>query len=266
MINNRRMIVATLLCLASLCISASASALTIVTSNLYAGNQRAERATQRLLRSDPDVLVVLEYTGYNLAQDRLAEYRAVARFAAPNAHGIAVYVRSGIEAVGTVIASPVSGPCAMPIATVRLNSSTAPITLIALHAPPPLRACNNMTGPTVTAVQQWLSEGRLQHDIGVGVRGDMTIVAGDLNSFPRSSWIRDFARLGFEDAGDGAGTMYSGTWSPYAAIPKVIRIDYVFVPTQLEVTEARTFRVPGSDHKGILLSVAALPVSASATE
>jgi endonuclease/exonuclease/phosphatase (EEP) superfamily protein YafD len=102
-----------------------------------------------------------------------------------------------------------------------------------------------------------------QHDMverlldAVGAETDPVIVAGDLNLTDRSSAYRllgsamhDAMRTGWW----AASTYRYGLWRELS-----LRIDHLFVPSDWCAVDAKTFGVPGSDHRGIESTVGPCP-------
>jgi endonuclease/exonuclease/phosphatase (EEP) superfamily protein YafD len=119
-------------------------------------------------------------------------------------------------------------------------------------------------GVTVTAVHpvapvadrehRWREElGLIQAALG-GTSGPQ-LAAGDFNASRDHGPFRALLRSGFVDCADAARRRsWPGfTWPADRRYPPLMRLDHVLAPRDgAAVHEARTIRVPGSDHEGVL--------------
>ena len=83
-----------------------------------------------------------------------------------------------------------------------------------------------------------------------------TLLIGDLNS---SYWHPDFRRLldaGFVDANAAAGSGFSTSWPTDWWIPPFVRLDHALTTGGLVSTDVYDLDVPGSDHRGLVVTVA----------
>jgi endonuclease/exonuclease/phosphatase (EEP) superfamily protein YafD len=222
---------------------------TIVALNLF-GSNRNSRALDPVLKSRADILALVEWNGNPQLRAKLADYTFRVDLPQSGAGGIAILTRD-ISAHGSIITNPLSGPCAMPLASISFAVGDKEITIIAVHAPPPVRSCGRTNAETIAAIQDWISNGRLNRSIGSGTATDYLIISGDLNALPSSSAIRTFEQLGMVDTATHSNQVAKGTWSPFGIIPRLARIDYIFVPESFTIVEAKTIRIPGSDHRGV---------------
>ncbi|MCP3924438.1 MAG: hypothetical protein GY714_17840 [Desulfobacterales bacterium] len=89
-------------------------------------------------------------------------------------------------------------------------------------------------------ISNWVKDGKLQRDIGVGKKDDLVIIAGDLNSTWFQSSIKDLMNTGLIDAYREANWRPGPTWSLFKWFPSLLRIDYIFVSSNLFVKNAWT--------------------------
>jgi endonuclease/exonuclease/phosphatase (EEP) superfamily protein YafD len=83
-----------------------------------------------------------------------------------------------------------------------------------------------------------------------------TLLVGDLNS---SYWHPDFRRLldvGFVDAHAAAGSGFSTSWPRNWSVPPFVRLDHALTTGGLVSTDVVDLDVPGSDHRGLVVTVA----------
>lgn len=232
--------------------------LKIVSANLSLDNKQPLKATQALIQESPDIVILLEWTGLN-ADARLLQtqgYTFIVNEPRRGTRGIALLAKAGLSAVGGLIEPPVRGPCAMPFGIMVFTLEGQDIALIGIHAPPPIEACEDTTRPTLQAIQTWIKDGRLAIDKKPATTGHRVILAGDFNARPSDKTMRRFVDRGLIDTSSKSNALYEPTWSPYESGPRLIRIDYVFVPKDFIVLGHRVIRLPGSDHAAVAAEIA----------
>jgi endonuclease/exonuclease/phosphatase family metal-dependent hydrolase len=167
--------------------------------------------------------------------------------------GLCVLSRRGWILEGAVLASPISGPCQMPLATVRVKVRDRWISLLAIHAPPPVPRCKRSNGPTLARIASWVAGGVFNRSVGRCRKGDPAVILGDFNALPFFPAVRAFREAGLVDAFASTNWRFGPTWGPHPWLPALARIDYIMVSELLHVESARTHPLPGSDHR--MLSV-----------
>ncbi|HXV78066.1 MAG TPA: endonuclease/exonuclease/phosphatase family protein [Candidatus Polarisedimenticolaceae bacterium] len=235
--------------------------LRVAVANLAYDNDRALELTAVLRRIDPDVLVALEWTGSNLDLDTIAasERRIALDARRPAPHGVLVLTRRGLAGEVALAPSPVPGPCAMPVATLRLPRGDRFVSLLGVHAPPPLPECEATNEPTLRYLADQIDAGRLRRPIGAAATSDPLILAGDLNATPGSPGITRLRR-GLLDAQRHRSWLPAGTWLPRDG-PRLSfeRIDYVLLAREIPLEGAWTVDLPGSDHRALVVDIGPLP-------
>jgi endonuclease/exonuclease/phosphatase (EEP) superfamily protein YafD len=117
---------------------------------------------------------------------------------------------------------------------------------------------------TVTVVHPaapvgWQDE-RWQRDLEI-IRSELAgtagphLVAGDFNASRDHRVFRDILRAGFVDCADAAGQRHwpGFTWPADRRYPPLMRLDHVLgSEAGCVVHQARTMRIPGTDHRGVL--------------
>lgn len=131
------------------------------------------------------------------------------------------------------------------------DTADGPVRIILVHPPPP-----------VFSPDIWLDEIKAIGSIEHGE--DPLLVLGDFNA----SYFHPPFRHGVNDAGllDALAARSRGlemTWPSDEGVPPFVTLDHVLVNDQLAVTDARSFDIPGSDHRGVLATVA---IAASSDE
>lgn len=231
--------------------------LRLCAANINYSNTRTDEVSQALLSTGADVFVITEWRGDNLIPEAFARrgYRFVVDMPRKGTHGIGVIVRKGLHAWGQTVASPVDGPCSMPLATLRLRQSVSEVTILGIHTPPPVPGCKSKTDPTIRGISQWVAQGRLKKAVGTGREGDPVLMAGDFNAFSFNPELRGLLSSGMVDTYSEAGAGYGPTWRPFDWLPPLFRIDYIFAPEGTEVAGAYRIALPGSDHSAVVSDV-----------
>lgn len=224
------------------------------TINLNYENKSPSEVSKSLIKTDSDILVILEWQGKNLDLKRLKEagYKVFLNKPQIGTHGICIIGKNSRNIHVSLIESPVKGPCPIPIATARFKMNNRDITLLGIHVPPPVSACEKTTIPTIQEICSWIEKGVLNQNIGVGKKGDVVIIAGDLNMFSFHPQMSCFEESGLQDIVEEGSWRLNPTWSPKGLLPAMLRIDYIFVSSLFEVTDSYNFTVPASDHRGVI--------------
>jgi endonuclease/exonuclease/phosphatase (EEP) superfamily protein YafD len=82
------------------------------------------------------------------------------------------------------------------------------------------------------------------------------IMAGDFNAVDDHGPMLALRRLGLKSATDVAGAGWLPTWPANRTIPPLIPIDHVMISAQLTATSVRPFAVDGTDHLGLITTLA----------
>lgn len=231
-----------------------AEQLRLVTANVYHSNRAPEDVGVVLARIVPDVVMVLEWRGDNadLAPLRRIGLELIVEDHRSGMGGIAVLARRGLVQDAAIVASPVDGPCANPIATLRLIHRGAELNVLGIHAPPPVAVCEQTNTPTLEAVAAWFEGGKINASVGAAAAGLPTVVAGDLNAFPFWPGLRALRRAGLADTYARARWGLGPTWPARGITPPFARIDYVLVPEWFDIGDSWSLTLPGSDHRAVV--------------
>jgi endonuclease/exonuclease/phosphatase (EEP) superfamily protein YafD len=84
---------------------------------------------------------------------------------------------------------------------------------------------------------------------------DCVIVAGDLNSTTDMRPFRALLRNGYRDAAEQSGAGFKPTFPASWRLPPFMAIDHVLT-RNCTATSLRTLELPGSDHRGLVVTVA----------
>ena len=82
------------------------------------------------------------------------------------------------------------------------------------------------------------------------------VVAGDFNAVDDHGPMQDLYRLGLESATDLVGAGWLPTYPADRPFPPLLPIDHVLVDDQLTATSIHTVRIAGTDHLGLLTTIA----------
>ncbi len=213
----------------------------IAAVNLLYTNERIDDVARDLASRDLDVIVFSEYT---------AEHQRVLRSSELSDEFEFQIDRAGLYAGGTAVwsRSPVrvdEHPDTVNYSLdLTIDRADGPIRLIALHTPTP-----------VHDFDAWLHDLELAGNLGR--TGDTpTAIVGDFNA---SFWHPAFRELlddGYTDAHIANGRGFSVSWPTGRTLPPFVRLDHALTTDGLVATSVNDFAVPGSDHRGFVVSVA----------
>ena len=121
----------------------------------------------------------------------------------------------------------------------------SPVRLIAAHP------CNPFCGNGLFASDHALLRASVQANLVYPL-----VVAGDLNATSDHAPLQALHQDGMRDAADLVGTGWQPTYPANRAVPPLIAIDHILVDDQLTATALTRLRVSGTDHLGLLATVA----------
>lgn len=243
--------------------TAGGTSLRIATANLSFENGSPADATRVFTKLDLDVLVVQEWTGTNLEIEVLHGISMVPILDEPRdgTHGWLILARKPLQVQASLLPAPVEGPCRLPLVSMRVLSNTGAVSILGVHAPPPIRECANTTAPTLQMVASWVTQGKVAEKVGVTEEDDPVIVLGDLNALPQSRGLRTLLRQGLTDAYSRTHWRPGPTYAPVRLCPAMFRIDYLLVPGEMTVRDSWNLSIPGSDHRLVMAEIEITQVS-----
>mgnify|MGYP001041920701 CR=1 FL=1 len=222
----------------------SPATLTLLHSNILAGNRDVTRLLAHIEREAPDLVFVQELTPEHVGQLESLSTRLPYRLLAPrdDAWGVGAWSRYPFVAA-EVLETP---PRGLPSLRLEIDQGGTPLSIFSTHPVTPIgnngfADRNRQLAAIANAVNQ-----------GNGP----TIVAGDLNTTPWGAHYRAFeAATGLRNAQAGHGIKPSWPlFLPIAMIP----IDHVLLSSDLAAVEVRTLSSVGSDHLPLLVRIAPL--------
>jgi endonuclease/exonuclease/phosphatase (EEP) superfamily protein YafD len=219
---------------------ADAVGLRVASVNLLYRNERIDEVADTLADLAPDVIVFSEYTAEHQAALQRSELADAYLYRIDRsgqlAGGVAVWSRAPVivgehpDTYNYSLDLTVDGPDG----TVRI---------VALHAPTPLKSFDDWRRDLGTAAA-----------IGRDASGPTTVI-GDFNA---SYWHPDFRRMldaGLVDAHTALGKGFSTSWPTDRLLPPFVRLDHALTTPDLVSTNIADFEVPGSDHRGVIVTV-----------
>ncbi|TFH14191.1 MAG: endonuclease/exonuclease/phosphatase family protein [Acidimicrobiales bacterium] len=218
-----------------------ATGLRVAALNLLYTNNRSGAVAEKLTTLSPDVIVFSEYTTSHQAilqaSDLADDYPYRIDRIAPGGVGIAVWSRDA----SIVEEYPDTYNHSLDVI---VEGPDGDIRIVALHVPTPFNSFENWQRDLHTV-------GRIGRDAATP-----TLVVGDLNA---SYWHPDFRDLldtGFVDAHIANGEGFSTSWPTDMVVPPFVRLDHALTTGGLVSTDVVDFEIPGSDHRGFVVTVA----------
>ncbi|MET0789666.1 MAG: endonuclease/exonuclease/phosphatase family protein [Cellulomonas sp.] len=137
---------------------------------------------------------------------------------------------------------------------------SAPLDLVAVHPSPPYQEDG----------AKWIDDWHLIHDHLMRAYGGSAdhpvLVVGDFNATRDHAPMRDLEEMGFRDAGEQLNQGLVATWPANwkqrrlgLPIPTLLGLDHVLTSGGLVPTEVLVSDAAGSDHRGVIATVAAPP-------
>ena len=223
---------------------AGAVGLRVASVNLLYSNDRIDDVVSTLRDLAPDVIVFNEYTAEHqsalqasdLADDYPNRIDRTDRYAG----GIALWSREPV-AIGE---HPDTYNHSLDVS---VDGPDGDVRVVAMHVPTPLISFEDWQRDLATAAR-----------IGSDATSP-TLVVGDLNA---SYWHPDFRELldaGLVDAHIAHGKGFSASWPTDKIVPAFVRLDHALTTDGLVSTDVADFEIPGSDHRGFVVTVAPTP-------
>jgi Endonuclease/Exonuclease/phosphatase family len=224
---------------------ARSEAFTIAHANMLFTNRRHARdAVVSVLATEADVLALSEVTSRHVLAFKMLDlderYPHRITKAARDSHGLAVWSKLPLDGVS------VEPMIRRPGLVANVGAPSGVVRIVLAHPDPPMK-------------WRWLKvwEPSLRRIDAVGSSpGPPTVVVADLNA---ARWHPPFRRLldgRWRDAHEQVGRGMSASWPTLGLFPRFVRLDHALVDESLDVLDVVDFKVPGSDHRGFVVSIA----------
>ncbi len=213
----------------------------VLSENLMLGEADPEAVVANAQAAD--VLVVVEVT--QAAADGLQQYGIGRRFpyeaggTLPDhgAHGTRIYSRFPISSSGPLT------PAAENNWLARVDvPDLGPVAVVAVH---PVRP--------IVGDSRWWTE---QEMLVAALPQQRAIAAGDFNAVDSHPSLRQLRESGVRGADEIVGAGWQPTFPAQGGVPPLIMIDHILLSPDLTATAFRTVVIDGSDHRGVLATIA----------
>jgi endonuclease/exonuclease/phosphatase (EEP) superfamily protein YafD len=233
------------------------NAIRIIAANLNFENPYHKQITKLLAELNADMLVILEFTGYNLDLSYFESrgYKIALKKPINSPHGICTITKTNLEVESELIEIPYKSPCQMPFTTIRFKKGNKFISLWGVHTPPPVPACEFKTSNTIGALASYVSDGKIVKDLGISKIGDFIIMAGDFNMFWFHPAISKLKSKGLTDSFSEINILPATTWSPFFWFPQFVGLDYIFCSNELTIVNSYIMKIDGSDHSCVITDI-----------
>ncbi|MGI8456863.1 MAG: endonuclease/exonuclease/phosphatase family protein [Propionibacteriaceae bacterium] len=224
---------------------ATTAPITVLTLNLKIG--AADPAGVWAQAQHADIVLLQEFAGFD--PTRAAGTAWSARF--PYSAGYAGPPPA--VSADTVIFSrfPLSDTQALPVTKFAqwVSVATVPgigdVTVMAVHP------CSPLCGPGV-----WQREHDVVRAVASLHRAGPLLIAGDFNAVDDHLPIRQLRRDGLRSATDIVGAGWLPTYPADRSFPPLIPIDHILLSSQLTATSIHRIQVAGTDHRGLVATIA----------
>jgi endonuclease/exonuclease/phosphatase (EEP) superfamily protein YafD len=220
----------------------------VVSANLYEGMADSAQLV-RSAQAQADVIAFQELTPHEV--DRLSRAGLDATFpyrwldARGAAGGVGMWSRFPIEAPRRIDGYTF----AFLTARIRVTGVSTGPTIVVAHLP----------GPWPYPIDAWRRDlDRLPvtlSEVGERAGEGCVIVAGDVNSTTDMRPFRALLHNGYRDAAEQSGAGFKPSFPANSRLPPLFAIDHVLT-RNCRATSLRTLNVPGSDHRGLVVTIA----------
>ena len=224
-------------------------AIKVAHCNLLYLNKQHRAVIDTLLKVDADVLALCEVTAEwndQLLRDTQFASHYPHRVIAAGAFADGIALFSKLE----ITSHAVTPMVAKNAIVAELCLQSANVRIITPHPMPPVnKKKTNDWRPSFDMLR------------ATAMTQSSTLIIGDLNA---AHWHPTFRRLtrgtSLTHVHAGRRGRWSGglapTWRPHHKLPKLLPLDHTLITKNLVATEVQNFDIPGSDHDGLIVSIA----------
>ena len=226
----------------------------LLSSNIRNGEADAT-AFVRTAEANADVLVVIELTPDAVQRFSSAGINRIFPYShlipAPLAGGIGMWSRFPIAPLPV----PKHPFAAVPAALISIPGVPVEMVLVGVHVKSPLAEGRDTIDDWHSGIEHVRNRlTAFAKNAGAGA----VVVAGDFNATPDVRQLRDMLTDGYRDAVEQLGAGFSPTFPANRWYPPLYTIDHVFTRNSAAVV-IKTVNIAGSDHRGLLASIAVPP-------
>jgi endonuclease/exonuclease/phosphatase (EEP) superfamily protein YafD len=220
----------------------------LMSANIYVGTADPDHLV-RSAQAQADVIAFQELTPQEA--DRLSDAGLDATF--PYRW---LDARSGSGGVGMWSRFPIDAPRRIGGYTFAFLTAQIRVTGVSID---PTVVVAHVAGPWPQPIDDWRRDlNRLPvtlSEVGEQAGAGSVIVAADLNSTTDMRPFRALLRDGYRDAAEQSGAGIKPTFPANWRLPPFIAIDHILT-RNCTATSLRTLKIPGSDHRGFVVTIA----------
>ena len=221
---------------------AGADGLEVASVNLLFSNDRIADVAEQMDQLTADVIVFTEYTEQHqealLASPVAGRYPYRTDRAGPRGEGVAIWSALPVERADNPNTDSTS-------IDVTVGGPDGPVRIVAVHFPTPLDDFESWSHDLRTAAADRTRRRRAD---AADRRSQRVVLASRLPARAR----RGFRRRPHRRPASGFSTSWPTTWP----IPPFVRLDHALTTGGLVATDVEDFDVAGSDHLGMIVTVA----------
>lgn len=233
--------------------------ISVATGNLlYTNSEDKIEVTKAFLKLEADIIIFNEADpGKNIDSALLESNGYYTQFieASIVPYNILIaYKMSGFSGEVAYSITETEEPIYAPYATLNVTVKGRSVSVIGAHIPAPFYFSEDERDAAYKVLYNMIEDGKIKTSQGSAIAGDLSIIAGDYNTFSSDERLFKLFDLGMIDSFIANPYRYSYTWGP-DYLPPVARIDYILVSKEMSPVYQETFAIPGSDHQGILAGI-----------
>jgi endonuclease/exonuclease/phosphatase (EEP) superfamily protein YafD len=212
---------------------------------LFKNEAHASTAARAIAAHDADVVVLTEFAPVHevpFEEELGARYEHRVSLPAANAGGIAVWSRIPFVDAAT------ENQLGREAVVVTVCAHDEPIRIVAVHPFAPT---------TRQRLADWVPGIRKAGRLAASP-GPPTMIIGDLNASRWHPPLRELLNDGWTDAHEAVGKGFTPSWPTDGrhGLRPFMRLDHALLDHRLGVADVADFEIPGSDHRGFVVTVA----------
>jgi endonuclease/exonuclease/phosphatase (EEP) superfamily protein YafD len=222
---------------------ATSRSFTVFSLNLYQGLAEPQEVAQQAARAD--VVILVEATPEALQALKAFDWDARFPYSVGDAND------DGVSDTAIYSRFPLSDSASLPPTSFQQYVTTVSVPDLGDVRVISAHPCNPYCG-----FGRWASEHAvLRAAVQENLR-ERLLVAGDFNAVDDHGPIRALVRDGLTSATDIVGAGWLPTYPANRTLPPLLPIDHVMVNDRLTATSISTVRIKGTDHRGLVATIA----------